>query len=82
MRTTLTLDDDVALMLEKIRKVEQKSFKQVVNEVLRRGLVESRATGSRETRFATPELKAGPLLYSDIDDVAEILAVAEGENYQ
>ena len=38
MRTTLTLDDDVAAMLRKATKQGKTSFKQVVNEALRRGL--------------------------------------------
>ena len=81
MRTTLTLDDDVALRPAKLQKDEGKSFKQVVNEVLRRGLVESRPKGQRATRYSTPELKAGLPTYPNIDNVAEILSVAEGEGY-
>jgi hypothetical protein len=38
MRTTLTLDDDVAKMLEKEVRRTGDSFKQVVNETLRVGL--------------------------------------------
>ena len=43
MRTTLTLDDDVADFLRAQSRLQHKSFKQVVNEVLRRGM----APGSR-----------------------------------
>jgi hypothetical protein len=39
MRTTLTLDDDVAKLLEKEVRRTGDSFKQVVNETLRLGLV-------------------------------------------
>lgn len=38
MRTTLTLDDDVARQLRHRAKGGRGGFKQVVNEVLRRGL--------------------------------------------
>jgi hypothetical protein len=38
MRTTLTLDDDVAKMLEKEVRRTGDSFKEVVNETLRLGL--------------------------------------------
>ncbi len=41
MRTTLTLDDDVARLLSDAQHRERKSLKQVVNEALRRGLTES-----------------------------------------
>lgn len=39
MRTTLTLDDDVADFLKEQSQLHNKPFKQVVNEVLRRGMV-------------------------------------------
>lgn len=38
MRTTLTLDDDVADFLKLQSRLQDRSFKQVVNEVLRRGM--------------------------------------------
>ncbi len=39
MRTTLTLDDDVADFLKDQSRLYNKPFKQVVNEVLRRGMM-------------------------------------------
>ena len=44
MRTTLTLDEDVADFLKAQSRLQDKPFKQAVNEVLRRGM----APGSRE----------------------------------
>jgi len=38
MRTTLTLDDDLVVALKERAQVLRKPFKQVVNDVLRRGL--------------------------------------------
>ena len=38
MRTTLTLDDDLANALKQRAKLLDQSFKQVVNDTLRRGL--------------------------------------------
>ena len=38
MRTTLTLDDDVADSLRERARLLDRPFKQVVNDVLRRGL--------------------------------------------
>ena len=37
MRTTLTLDTDVAHFLKEQSRLQDKPFKQVVNEALRRG---------------------------------------------
>jgi hypothetical protein len=38
MRTTLSLDDDVAVLLEQMRKARDTTFKRVVNDALREGL--------------------------------------------
>lgn len=38
MRTTLTLDDDLAMALQKRARDEGRSFKDVVNEAIRLGL--------------------------------------------
>jgi hypothetical protein len=81
MRTTITLDDDVASMLARVRQEEQKPFKQVVNEILRIGLVAKKSGGRQTKVFSTPELAAGKCRYPDLDNVAEILSVAERENY-
>ena len=43
MRTTLTLDDDVARMLDEEAHKLRKPFKQVVNDALRRGLSSQRS---------------------------------------
>ncbi|MFQ5743553.1 MAG: ribbon-helix-helix protein, CopG family [Acidobacteriota bacterium] len=51
MRTTLTLDDDVAQQLRKIARRTDRSFKQVVNEALRRGLTTSAKPLGRLPRF-------------------------------
>ena len=47
MRTTLTLDDDVAAKLRELAHRQRAPFKEVVNAVLRRGLTtqEHRAEG-------------------------------------
>ena len=38
MRTTLTLDDDIADFLKRQARLLNKPFKEVVNETLRRGM--------------------------------------------
>jgi plasmid stability protein len=50
MRTTLTLDDDVARQLRRRAKGKHGGFKQVVNETLRRGL----ATGEKPAAEQPP----------------------------
>lgn len=41
MRTTLTLDDDVADFLKEQNGIRGVSFKQVVNQLIRQGMTES-----------------------------------------
>ena len=48
MRTTLTLDDDVARLVEEAVHRERRPMKQVVNDVLRRAL---RPTATRERPY-------------------------------
>jgi metal-responsive CopG/Arc/MetJ family transcriptional regulator len=38
MRTTVTLDDDLAIRLERLSQEQGRSFKSVINEALRAGL--------------------------------------------
>ena len=49
-RNTLTIDDDNAIRLERLRKARDLSFKQVVNDVLRRGLNEAEKPFRRDEK--------------------------------
>ena len=51
MRTTLTLDDDVARELHRMERGTQRSFKELVNELLRKGLASGARPISAPTRF-------------------------------
>ena len=57
MRTTIALDDDLAEKLQDIAHKRRESFRQVVNETLRRGLSgpEPRSTRSEPFRTETFE---------------------------
>ena len=55
MRTTLTLDDDLAKELQETARSSGRSFKQVINETLRNGL----ATGASPTR-RVPRFRVHP----------------------
>ncbi|MEI9991514.1 MAG: hypothetical protein WDM86_15905 [Rhizomicrobium sp.] len=52
-RNTLTIDDDNAVRLERLRKERDLSFKQIVNDVLRRGLNEAEKPFRPKERFET-----------------------------
>ena len=83
MRTTLTLDKDVAAMLERMRRARKASLKQVVNEALRQGLARMTAPPPAPGKpFRTDTLPVGRCLVGNVDNVAEVLAVAEGERFR
>lgn len=83
MRTTVTLDDDLAVRLEQHRSQHGESFKQALNEAVRAGLhqLEHDTGTGREVRRTQP-LALGRRLAGSIDDIGELLAVAEGEDYR
>jgi hypothetical protein len=82
MRTTLTLDPDVAALLERVRGARDASLKDVVNEGLRRGLKQMIAPEKAAEPFRSSAVSLGRCLLGDLDNVAEALAVAEGEAFR
>jgi hypothetical protein len=82
MRTTLTLDPDVAALLERAREARDGSLKEVVNEGLRRGLKQMAEPAKPVQPFRTTTVSLGRCLIGDLDNVAETLAVAEGEDFR
>lgn len=61
MRTTLTLDPDVARMLEEEAHRRRRPFKEIVNDAIRRGLAPSRGrrTGTYRVKVHHSRLRAG-----------------------
>ena len=82
MRTTLSLDDDVAVLLEKVRKTRGLSLKEVVNIALRTGLRQLTTPDSRRRKFRTHHVDLGRCLIGNLDDIAGALAVGEGEAFK
>ena len=82
MRTTLTLDNDVAAALERLRKSRNASLKELINDALRRGLKDMSAPIKRRERFRTRSAGLGQLRLADLDNIGEALAIAEGEAYK
>jgi hypothetical protein len=81
MRTTLTIDDDVAAGLKRLRKARNGSLKALVNEALRRGIKEMNAWGKPREPFRTRAVALGRVLVP-VDSVNEALAVAQGESFK
>jgi predicted flavoprotein YhiN len=82
MRTTLTLEHDVAAMLERLRKTRRQSLKSLVNEALRQGLERLASPPRRREPFRTSAVSLGGCRIGSIDNVAEVLAVAEGDSFR
>jgi hypothetical protein len=78
MRTTLTLDDDVAAKLQAESRRTGRSFREVVNEAIRHGLVsKSPATSRRPFKVVARDLGATrPGL--NVDSIADLLEQVEG----
>lgn len=82
MRTTLTIDDDLAAILERRRRSEDKSLKELVNEALRRGLTERTPPAKLLRASRTHPMSLGRCLIGEIVSVSEALAIAEGEDHK
>jgi hypothetical protein len=75
MRTTVTLDDDVAARLQHLTRERRISFKEAINETLRAGLAGERTT--REYRLHTYPMGMRPGI--DLDRALQLDAALEDE---
>jgi predicted transcriptional regulator len=80
-RTTLTIDDDV---LDKAKSVAAKlhtPVRQVINEALRAGLETVEAPAKRRS-YRTKPHKMGLRTGRNLDNIQELLAQVEGEEFR
>jgi hypothetical protein len=77
VRTTLTLDDDVASLLNKEVHRSGESFKQVVNRFLRLGLNASKRPARKSFRVKPLNLGLPPF-----EKVEELLEYLEGPDHR
>ena len=77
VRTTLTLDEDVAAKLKIEVRRSGRPFKQVVNDLLRLAL-SSRQSSSRVPPFEVRTRDLGLRAGFDFDDVSELIEQVEG----
>jgi hypothetical protein len=81
MRTTLSLDDDVAAKLKEEMQRSGRSFKQTVNAVLREGLCAPQHRQPPEPFVVKPrDLKARPGI--EFDNIGELLEQVEGPSHR
>ena len=77
MRTTLTLDDDVAAKLKAEWRRSGRPFREIVNDMLRRGLASRRATAQRQP-FKIVARDLGNLKPLSLDNIWELIEQIEG----
>ena len=82
MRTTLTLDDDIAARLKAAVRTQRRPFKQVVNDVLRGGLAVLDRPRVTRKPFRSKGFDLGPSLVGSLDNVEEVLSRVEGEGHR
>ena len=76
MRTTLSIDDDIAILLEQERRRSGDSLKETVNRLLRAGLTSSQKPAS--VPFKVTSFPMGLRSGLSYDCIAELLEEAEG----
>ncbi len=81
MRTTLTLDDDVAAKLRAEVRKSGRSFRETANRVLRLGL-NARATPVRSRKFVVRSRALNLKEGVNLDNVAELLERLEGPSHR
>lgn len=82
MRTTLTLEDDVASLLDRAQRDWEGSYKDLVNRALRIGLVQLQSPPTEARVHSTGSESLGGCLLGSLDDVSESLAQAEGDAFR
>lgn len=79
MRTTVTFTDDVAAAIEQRRREQGIGVSEVVNGLVRRGLVAEQRP--READAAWPTHDLGRMLV-DVTNVAEAISLADGFDHR
>ncbi|HEX7326975.1 MAG TPA: hypothetical protein VF428_00360 [Casimicrobiaceae bacterium] len=76
------MDEDVAALVNRLRRTRNQTLKQVINDGLRIGLTRSTEQPAKREAVRTHSVNLGRCLVGNIDNVAEVLAVAEGESFK
>jgi hypothetical protein len=82
MRTTLTLEPDVAARLERLMRERGQPLRAIVNAALREGLSALERPARRRKSFRTTGFDLGPSLVGSLDNVEEVLARIDGESHR
>jgi metal-responsive CopG/Arc/MetJ family transcriptional regulator len=76
MRTTVNLDDDVAVAIERLRRERSIGLSQAINELIRAGLTAKRPREPFHQRSQHMGIRM------DVTNVAEVLDLLEGPTHR
>ena len=83
MRTTLTIEPDIAAQLVRLRKERESSLKTLINEALRQGLKQLTAPKKhKRKRSFTRPVNLGQPLIENFDCIGALLADLDAEKYR
>lgn len=82
MRTTLTLDEDIAARLQAESRRTGRPFKTVVNEYLRAGLARQQAAQAIRPFRVEPVHLGPPIPGRSYDRISTLLEETEGEEHR
>ncbi len=82
MRTTLTIDEDIAARLVEAQKKTGMSFKEIVNQTLRRGLERQQASLRKLPRFVVKPRAMGQRPGVNYANIGELLEQLEGADHR
>ena len=83
MRTTLTLEPDVAAAIGAAQRRTGATHKKIVNEALRRGLRQLEETpAATRAPYRTEPVDPGTPALTGVHSVYDLLAFAEGEDFR
>jgi hypothetical protein len=78
VRTTLTLDDDVAVLVKEEMRKTGKSMKETVNSLIKRGIT----APTERKRFVVKPFDGGLPPGLSYDKISELLEAIEGPEYK
>jgi hypothetical protein len=83
MRTTLTLDPDNAVRLERLREQRDAGMKEVINDVIRRGLDVTEAPQKKRTPYKFRTLEAGKPLFNSPEELKQLsIEIQEEDDFE
>jgi hypothetical protein len=75
----LTIDDDNAVRLERLRKQREVGFKEIVNDAIRSGLDRMEARPKKREPFRTRSVDLGTPLFNGPGELKELIARLDEE---